>query len=269
MSRHQARAAYVFGSVLHDEANALSDLDIAVLPPALDDWLDYYGELYSALCKLFRADNIDLVLLDRAPLWLQARVVSEGYRLRETPNAADFEECVLTRYGDLAAWREENWHAVWQNREVSMIDRSRVTRFVSLVREYVNELRALQIEKMTFETYRADKQTRALSEHYLRLAIEATLDLGRHVLVKSGLGVPDDYRDVGKLLREKGIVPYELGHTLEQMAGMRNVLVHLYWDINYTKIYHTVTTELDTFDQFLTHIQRYLEKGTGAGGDAR
>lgn len=89
------------------------------------------------------------------------------------------------------------------------------------------------------------------------------LDLGRHVLVKSGLGVPEDYRELGKMLREKGIVPYELGQTLERMAGMRNVLMHLYWAIDYAKIYHAVTSELDTFDQFLAHIHGYLEKGNG------
>ena len=35
------------------------------------------------------------------------------------------------------------------------------------------------------ETYQADRRTRALSELYLHIAIEATLDLGRHVIVKS------------------------------------------------------------------------------------
>lgn len=265
LCRHDTLAAYLFGSTLRNETNALSDLDIAVLPPAaLSDWLGYYTALYGALCKLFRADNIDLVLLDRAPLGLQARVVIEGQRLLDTPHAVDFEDHVLTRYSDLAAWRAENWQAVWQDGEVSMIDRSRVVRFVSLVREYDKELRALKLDAMGFENYRDDKRTCALSEHYLRLVIEATLDLGRHVLVKSGLGVPEDYRDVGKMLREKGVVPYALGRTLERMAGMRNVLVHLYWDIDHTIIYQTVTTELDTFEQFLTHIHRYLDKGAGS-----
>lgn len=77
--------------------------------------------------------------------------------------------------------------------------------------------------------YLADKRTKALSEHYLRIALEATLDLGRHVIVKTGLGVPQEYRDVGNILREKGIFSPQLGQELEAMTGMRNVLVHLYW----------------------------------------
>lgn len=103
LRRHAARAAYVFGSVRHDEANRLSDLDIAVLPPmALDDWLTYHGDLYDALSHLMHADNIDVVLLDRAPLALQAQVVGEGYRLFESADSVAFEAAVLVRYSDLA-----------------------------------------------------------------------------------------------------------------------------------------------------------------------
>ncbi len=65
LHKHQVQGAYLFGSVLQDAAGPLSDLDIAVWPPpALTDWFGYYSDLYEALCGLFQADNIDLVLLN-------------------------------------------------------------------------------------------------------------------------------------------------------------------------------------------------------------
>ncbi len=266
LHRHDVQAAYLFGSALQDLGSRLSDLDIAVLPPLeLHDWLTYYNDLHEDLCQLFQADNIDLVLLNQAPLSLQARVVLDGLRILVGNGAAGWEERVLARHADLAAWRQENWEVTWQLArrgamgKVNMIDKERVERFVFLIRDAVHELQALNLEEMGLEMYQADKRTRALSEHYLRIAIEAALDLGRDVIVKTGLGVPQEYREVGKILREEGVVPADLGKKLEAMAGMRNVLVHLYWEIDYASLYKTVVEELDTFEQYIERIFRYLD----------
>lgn len=261
LRQHKVQGAYLFGSILEDTGGRLSDLDIAVLPPAnLQDWLGYYNDLHGDLCRLFQADNIDLVLLDRASLSLQAGVVMKGLRILDGNGLAHFEERVLACYVDLAGWRRENWNFTQQLArqgamgKVNMIDRGRVERFVFLIRDAVEELEALNLREMGLERYQADKRTRALSEHYLRIAIEATLDLGRHVIVKTGLGMPQEYREVGKILREKAILPDELGKRLEAVAGMRNVLVHLYWDIDYEILYRMVVEELDSFERCIAHI---------------
>ncbi|MCL0088319.1 DUF86 domain-containing protein [Dehalococcoidia bacterium] len=266
LRRHDVRAAYLFGSALQDRGSCLSDLDVAVLPPpGLDDQLGYYSDLYGDLCQLFRADNVDVVLLNQADLALQARVVLEGHCILEGDGAADLEERVLARHADTAAWRQENWSVTRQLArrgamgEINMIDRGRVERFVFLIRDAVSELRALSLKEIGLETYEAEKHTRALSEHYLRIAIEAILDLGRHVIVKTGLGVPQEYRQVGSILREKGIVPTDLCKRLEAMGGMRNVLVHLYWDVDCALLYKTIVEEMDIFEQCIEHIFRYLD----------
>ncbi len=267
LHRHDVQAAYLFGSALQDPGSRLSDLDIAVLPsPELHDWLTCYNDLYRDLCQLFQADNIDLVLLNQVPLSLQARVVLSGLRILTEEGAAGWEERVLARHADLAAWRQENWEVTGQLArrgamgKVNMIDKERIERFVFLMRDAVHELHALNLEEMGQERYQADRRSRALSEHYLRIAIEAALDLGRHVIVRTGLGVPQEYREVGKILREKGVVPADLGKKLETMAGMRNVLVHLYWDIDYALLYKTAVEELDTFERYIEHIFRYLDR---------
>lgn len=267
LRRHDVRAAYLFGSALQDSASRLSDLDIAILPPPdLHDWLAYYNDLHEDLCQLFHADNIDLVSLDQAPLPLQARVVLDGLCILGGNDTRDLEERVLARHADLAGWRRENWNVTRQLarrgaiRELNMIDRERVERFVFLIRDAVRELQALNLEEMGLETYQADKRARALTEHYLRIAIEVTLDLGRHVIVKTGLGVPQEYREVGKILCEQGVVPADLSKKLKAMAGMRNVLVHLYWDIDYALLYKTIVQELDTFERCIAYIFQYLDK---------
>lgn len=140
-----------------------------------------------------------------------------------------------------------------------MIDQNRVERFIFLIRDAVAQLQSLNLESVGLEAYLQNKRLRALSEHYLRIALEATLDLGRHVIVKTGLGIPQEYRDIGKILAQKGIVSHQLGQELEAMAGMRNVLVHLYWEINYPLFYRTIVEWETTFERYLKQIFDYLE----------
>ncbi|UCC61996.1 MAG: DUF86 domain-containing protein [Anaerolineae bacterium] len=64
---------------------------------------------------------------------------------------------------------------------------------------------------------------------------------------------------MGRILREKGIVPPDLGDRMEAMAGMRNVLVHLYWDIDYALLYKAIVRELDTFGRCIEYIFRYMD----------
>ncbi len=263
LRRHQARAAYLFGSVVNGDTDTWSDLDIAVLAPkATTDWLDYYNRLAAALIATLQADNIDLVLLDEAPLALQARVVHVGQRLFADDDVAAWADSVAARYADVADWRRENWEVTRQlarqgvTSEVAMIDQERVQRFVFVIRDAVRELRALRGPDAAVYD---QKHSRALEEHYLRLACEAALDLGRHVIVKTGLGSPQEYRDVGRLLAQAGVVPPELGKKLEDMAGLRNILVHPYWDIDPRRLDQIMAEDLDTFDVYVHHIFAYLE----------
>jgi len=265
LQKYDVRAAYVFGSALQSQGSRLSDLDLAVVPPPdLRDYLGYYNDVYGDLCQLFQADNIDLVLLNQAPLALQACVVVEGLCILNGERA-ELEESVLARHLDLAGWRQENWDVTRDLirrgaiGEMNMIEKSRVERFIFLVRDAVRELRTLNLENMGLESYQADKHTRALSEHYMRIALEAILDLGRHVIVKTALGVPQEYREVGRILREKGVVPTELGKKLETLAGLRNVLVHLYWDVDYALLYRVIVGECEVFERCIEHILSYVD----------
>lgn len=266
LQRHHVQAAYLIGSTLTSTADALSDVDLAVLPPSGVDWLDWYNRVSADVTRLLDADNLDLILLDQAPLSLQARCVMTGERLIDSKTQSDWEERVLARYTDLAHWRRENWQITRRvarqgiTSELNMVDQERVQRFVFLIRDAVRELKTLA----SAEVELSEKYNQALVEYYLRIACEAALDLGRHVIVKMGLGAPQEYRDVGRILGEHGIVPTALGKKIEDMAGLRNVLVHLYWDVDTTRLDKILAEDLDTFDQFIQHIFNYLDAAMGS-----
>jgi uncharacterized protein YutE (UPF0331/DUF86 family)/predicted nucleotidyltransferase len=263
----RVQLAYLFGSVVENRATPLSDLDIAILLDEGCDLKDSSSELYNGLCSLMSADNIDIVLLSRTSPALKFKVIKTGlliYALSDDIKVKFVEEAIF-EYQDTRWIREEARYYLYQHikqglfRELEMIDEDIVRRFLGRIREAVQQLRELGY--LSFEEYVSDRNKRALSEHYLRIAIEASLDLGRHIIAAKGLGIPEEYRQIGEILRDNGVISYELGEKLIAMAGMRNILVHLYWSVDYHILYEVIDSQLTYFDEYACHIIDYIDKG--------
>ncbi len=57
---------------------------------------------------------------------------------------------------------------------------------------------------------------------------------------------------------EAGIIDMEQGKRLEELAGLRNVIAHVYWDIDYARLYDFIT-ELDSVEDFRNRIMCLLK----------
>lgn len=90
-----------------------------------------------------------------------------------------------------------------------------------------------------------EPDTHHLAERYLHLALECCLDLANHIISAKGFEAPDTYRDAFGILAHHGVVDPELGQRLQGWAGMRNVLVHAYLDIDHSLTWRALTAELD------------------------
>ena len=107
----QVIAAYLFGSHAYGRPTPLSDIDVGVLlSEDLQDMESFQVEmsLQGELGKIFKTNNIDLVVLNKAPLPIQFNATSgkllfSNNHLKRT----DFEEYVRKYYIDcLPIYRE-------------------------------------------------------------------------------------------------------------------------------------------------------------------
>jgi predicted nucleotidyltransferase len=73
--------AYLFGSHARGEAGPLSDIDIAVLlreTCTRQEAFDLRLEIIGGLMRIIGADDVDVIVLNEAPLALQYRVLRDG-----------------------------------------------------------------------------------------------------------------------------------------------------------------------------------------------
>lgn len=104
----------------------------------------------------------------------------------------------------------------------------------------------------------ADADARDIACYRLLLAIEAALALCYHVSSRQLKRVPDDYAGCFSGLAEAGLLPAELSLRLQQMARFRNLLVHVYWVIDYGRVFDVLETNLDDLRAFSRRIAALL-----------
>lgn len=257
------RLACLFGSVL--ERPLAHDVDLAVLFREYS--FEGYLEVLEATCQTLGTRRVDLVVLNRANAPLKLRALLEGRLiLAETP--LTLPEAVaeaLFEYEDYRRFMAEYCLLLSRRCQEGLsmaerrVDRQRVEGYISVLDEAVAQLRRLQGRFTSFEQFQADVDTRELCVHYLRIALEAVLDICRHFLAVVGLSLAElDTTNLIELAGEKGLLEPAFAHRIRGMAGMRNAIVHVYWRLDYQAIYRAVTEQLADFDEFARQVRAYL-----------
>ena len=114
---------------------------------------------------------------------------------------------------------------------------------IAWINRMLADLRRLPLD--SYDTFRSDPRNIAAAESYLRRALEALLDLGRHVLAKGfGLAVAE-YKEVAINLVQFSVLGQKKGDLLRELAGYRNRLVHFYHEVSDQELYEISTARLN------------------------
>ena len=70
----------------------------------------------------------------------------------------------------------------------------------------------------------------------------------------------DDLEGTFHILGENKIIPSGLTEAMVRLAKLRNLIVHLYWKIDWEKIYSVLTEELNNFNLFEKHVIKFLQR---------
>jgi uncharacterized protein YutE (UPF0331/DUF86 family) len=111
-------------------------------------------------------------------------------------------------------------------------------------------IRLDELRHLPRETFLSNQDTLDVACYRLLIAIEAALALCFHVSAKRLHQVPEEYAGCFSSLEQAGLIPPDLSSRLQQMARFRNLLVHVYWKIDYGQVYEIITTRLDDLRAF-------------------
>ncbi len=124
--------------------------------------------------------------------------------------------------------------------------------FMNLGIVKLKALREMPKEKFLTDDYPA------IAESYLRRALEALFDIGRHISARTAGKGFVECKEVGKALGEQGVIKKELADKLVLIAGYRNRLVHFYHEISNEELFKILTEALSDIEEFTRQIRNFL-----------
>ncbi len=101
--------AYLFGSLAKGRVSPISDIDMAVYLKDTENLLEVKLEIFSLLSEALKTDEIELVILNSAPLPLKAKVIQSEKVLvdKDPPLRYSFESLTLREYFDFSIKERE------------------------------------------------------------------------------------------------------------------------------------------------------------------
>ena len=108
------------------------------------------------------------------------------------------------------------------------------------------------------DVFLANRDMLDIACYRLLIAIEAALALCFHVSAKHLHQVPEEYAGCFGLLHQAGILPADLTERLQQMARFRNLLIHVYWKVDYEQVHKVIHDQLDDLRVFSATVAQLL-----------
>jgi len=140
------------------------------------------------------------------------------------------------------------------------INRNVVTQRAAWVKQMIEALQDLPIQNK--QKFLFNKHNVAAAESYLRRALEALFDIGRHILAKR-FGAPvTEYKEISKSLFERKILHKKDADVLRKMAGYRNRMVHFYHEISPEELQEICAHHLDEIELLLDRLLDWVRKDT-------
>src|SRR5574341_519913 len=111
-------------------------------------------------------------------------------------------------------------------------------RILSYLRELSDALKDWdKYQSISIEELREDRDKRNMVLHAMLVSIQAAIDIATYIIAQRSFEKPSTYRETFEILGREKIIPEELADELSDLAGFRNVLVHIYWGLNLDEVY--------------------------------
>lgn len=124
----------------------------------------------------------------------------------------------------------------------------------------LRELRALGRDAFV-----RDEAVQDRVERNAELLAQSCVDVALHIVSAAGAGAPETYRDAIRSAAPIISMPDELVDQLAAAARLRNILVHMYVDVDHGRLFD----ELDWIEGtaiFATLVERWLSERQQDGG---
>ncbi|NLA39229.1 MAG: DUF86 domain-containing protein [Methanomicrobiales archaeon] len=113
-------------------------------------------------------------------------------------------------------------------------------------------------QSITLDVLRTDRDKQNMVLYALLVSIQASIDIANHLIATSSSRRPETYRESFAILSDEGLIPEDLAIQLSDLAGFRNVLVHLYCRMDLDEVSMILQDDLPVVNRYRDLVREML-----------
>ncbi len=111
------------------------------------------------------------------------------------------------------------------------------------------------------EEFVIDEEAVDACKYRLQMAIEAAISICNHLAARMLNKSPGTYAECFAVLASGGIITNELADRLARMAGFRNLLVHVYDQIDDSRVWEILRSNLGDLEEYVDAVCNVVGRG--------
>ena len=124
--------------------------------------------------------------------------------------------------------------------------------------------RLVKFKDETLESLTGDPIMLAAVERMLERIIMRAIDVNEHLISELATGKERSarlsYRDTFLMLADLGVCPKEFAEEIARSAGLRNILVHDYNDVDRKTVHASIRSCLQDYHRYAEYVTKFLDK---------
>jgi len=145
-----------------------------------------------------------------------------------------------------------------------VLDEDSFYKHLELLRGYLLDLAGLRTEITDPGALREDRKLQARTLFALQMAVQSCMDMAGHLVAELGLPRPEENAELFTTLAATGYLDSDLAAKMRAMTWCRNLIVHLYWTVDFDRVFDILQNDLSDFVRFEKTVVSILEHPPGA-----
>ena len=111
---------------------------------------------------------------------------------------------------------------------------------------------------LSLEDFLKDRIIQLATERSLQIAAQSVIDISTHLVAHNHWGTPKSYKDSVDIISKNGVIDSNLAARLIDLVKLRNVIVHVYIEIDPKIIHKSAEYSVDDLKKFIEAIKKIL-----------
>lgn len=145
-----------------------------------------------------------------------------------------------------------------------MVDRGVITAKLAELSDRMARVQKFRPENA--EKLADDRQAQDLVSFNLMLAVQSCLDIASHLIADEAWPPAPDLATSFRRLREHRVIDGDTAAALGRAAGLRNVIAHVYGEVDTELLFAAATDGLEDLERFASQVAAWTQSRDPLGG---